>query len=122
MPRSRRAREILGDERLVLPGQQVLLDTDAERARATARATALHVANYTNNLRCLGFTDADLTDPSSDRLIDALVLHGDAATIAAGLQAHVDAGADHVAVTVLGDDPLDALRAIAESVGVHTRT
>jgi probable F420-dependent oxidoreductase len=117
---TRRAREILGDDRLVLPGLQVLLDTDVDRARATARASvltpALHVANYTNNLRRLGFTDVDLTDPGSDRLIDALVLHGDAATIAAGVQAHVDAGANHVAVTALGDSPLDTLRAVARGV------
>lgn len=117
---TRRAREILGDDRLVLPGLQVLLDTDVDRARATARAgvltPALHVTNYTNNLRRLGFTDADLTDPGSDRLIDALVLHGDAATIATGVQAHVDAGANHVAVTALGDSPLDTLRAVARGV------
>jgi probable F420-dependent oxidoreductase len=117
---TRRAREILGDDRLVLPGLQVLLDTDVDQARATARASvltpALHVANYTNNLRRLGFTDADLTEPGSDRLIDALVLHGDAATIATGVQAHVDAGANHVGVTALGDTPLDTLRAVARGV------
>jgi hypothetical protein len=36
--------------RVVLPGQQVVLDTDAERARPAGRASvvtpALHVANY----------------------------------------------------------------------------
>lgn len=114
---TRRAREILGAGRLVLPGQQVLLDTDVARARATARARvltpALHVSNYNKNLRRLGFTDADLTEPGSDRLIDALVLHGDAITITTGLQAHRDAGADHVIATALADDPLDTLRAIA---------
>jgi probable F420-dependent oxidoreductase len=117
---TRRAREILGVGRLVLPGQQVVLDTSAERARATGRAAvvtpALHVANYTSNLRRLGFTDADLTGAGSDRLIDALVLHGDAAAVAAGLKAHLAAGADQVRVTALGGDPVGTLRAVAAAV------
>jgi probable F420-dependent oxidoreductase len=116
---TRLAREILGADKLVLPGQQVVLDTDVERARATGRASvatpALHITNYTNNLRRIGFTDADLTDPGSDRLIDALVLHGDATTIAAGIRAHVSAGANHVRVTALGDDPVTTLRAVADA-------
>ena len=45
--------------------------------------------------------------------IDALVLHGDADTIGRGITAHLDAGADHVAIQVLGPDPLPALRALA---------
>lgn len=117
---TRRAREILGPDKLVIPGHMVVLDTDVERARATGRAAvvtpALHVTNYTNNLRRLGFTDRDLTDPGSDRLIDALVLHGDAATIAAGLRAEVEAGASHVGVSPLGDDPIGTFRAVAEAV------
>jgi probable F420-dependent oxidoreductase len=115
---TRQAREILGEDKLVLPGQQVLLDTDADRARAAARAAVLHparhVSNYTNNLRRLGFTDADLAEPGSDRLIDALVLHGDAATVASGIKAHLNAGADHVGITALGAEPMSALRALAE--------
>jgi hypothetical protein len=77
---------------------------------------ALHVANYTSNLRRLGFTDADLTGAGSDRLIDALVLHGDAAAVAAGLKAHLAAGADQVRVTALGGDPVGTLRAVAAAV------
>jgi probable F420-dependent oxidoreductase len=117
---TRRAREILGAGRLVLPGQQVVLDPDAGRARAAGRASvvtpALHVANYTGNLRRIGFTDADLAGAGSDRLIDALVLHGDAAAIAAGLEAHLAAGADQVRVTPLGGDPVATLRAVAAAV------
>jgi probable F420-dependent oxidoreductase len=117
---TRRAREILGAGRLVLPGQQVVLDTDAGRARATSRSSvvtpALHVANYTSNLRRLGFTAADLAGTGSDRLIDALVLHGDAAAVAAGLEAHLAAGADHVRVTALGADPIGTLRAVAAAM------
>lgn len=115
----RRAREILGAAPLVLPGQMVVLDSDVERARAIGRAhaapPALHVANYTANLRRIGFTDADLTEPGSDRLIDALVLHGAPATVAAGIRVTLGAGANHVGLTVLGDDPIGTLRTIADA-------
>ena len=73
----------------------------------------LKLTNYTNNLRRYGYTDDDLSGGGSDRLIDALVLHGPTETIAAGLQAHLDAGADHVAVQVLtaaGHDPMPGYR------------
>jgi len=77
---------------------------------------ALHITNCANNLRRLGFSDRDLTDPGSDRLIDALVLHGDAATIAAGLRAELDGGANHVGLSPQGGDPIGTFRAAAEAV------
>jgi hypothetical protein len=73
----------------------------------------LGLTNYLSNLRRLGWTDADFADGGSDALIDALAVHGDAAAIARGVTAHLDAGADHVAVQVLNPDPLPALRALA---------
>ncbi|CAM3359583.1 TIGR03620 family F420-dependent LLM class oxidoreductase [Kibdelosporangium persicum] len=116
---TRRAREILGPDKLVVPGHGVLLDTDTERARATGRAGVrpmLGIANYANNLRRIGYTDQDLTDPFSDRLIDALVLHGDAAAIAAGVRVELTAGASHVGLHAMGEDPVGILRAVAEAV------
>ena len=67
----------------------------------------LGLPNYVNNLRRFGFTDDDFADNGSDRLADALVAWGDADTIRARVQAHLDAGADHVAVQVVGEDDLD---------------
>ncbi|MFD2414752.1 TIGR03620 family F420-dependent LLM class oxidoreductase [Amycolatopsis pigmentata] len=113
---TRRAREILGADKLVVPGHGVLLDTDVERARATGRAGVrpmLGVANYANNLRRIGYTDEDLADPFSDRLIDALMLHGDAAAIAAGVRAELAAGASHVGLHAAGEDPIGVLREVA---------
>jgi hypothetical protein len=49
-------------------------------------------------------------------MVDALVLHGDPTTVAAGIVAHLDAGANHVGVTALGDYPIGTLRAIADAV------
>jgi probable F420-dependent oxidoreductase len=117
---TRRARAALGAGKLVLPGHFALLDTDVERARAIARSappgTALGVANYAASLRRLGFTDEDLAGHGSDRLIDALVLHGGPGTVVAGVRAHLDAGADHVGIYPLGDDPIGTLRGVAEAV------
>jgi probable F420-dependent oxidoreductase len=114
---TRQARQLLGAGPLLAPEQKVVLDTDPERARAIGRPRVqrpyLGLSNYLANLRRLGWTDADLADGGSDRLIDALVLHGDAEAIGRGISAHLDAGADHVAIQVLGPDPLAALWALA---------
>ncbi len=117
---TREARETLGAGPLLVPEQKVVLDTDAGRARALARETArryLGLRNYVNNVKRLGFTDEDVAGSGSDALVDALIAHGDAAALAARVAAHLDAGADQVAVQVLGeDDPRPALRGIAEAL------
>jgi probable F420-dependent oxidoreductase len=99
-----RAREILGKGPLLCPEQMVLLETDPTRARDTARhAMAIYcgLPNYQNNLKWLGFEDADFADGGSDRLVDAIVAWGDEDAIRARIQAHWDAGADHVCVQAL---------------------
>jgi probable F420-dependent oxidoreductase len=114
---TRRAREVLGPDKLVIPGHGVLLDTDVERARETGRAAVrpmLGIANYAGNLRRIGYTDEDLTEPFSDRLIDALVLHGDEEAIVAGVRAELAAGADHVGLHAAGEDPIGLLRSIGK--------
>ena len=82
-------------------------------------ATYLTLPNYTNNLRRLGWGDDDLADGGSDKLVDAIVAWGDEAAIVARVQAHLDAGADHVCVQVLGRAtpprcPMEEWRALAE--------
>jgi probable F420-dependent oxidoreductase len=102
------ARKTLGDGPLLATEQMVVLDTDPSSARSTARENIsryLALPNYTNNLRGLGFTDADLASPGSDRLVDAIVAWGDPDAIAERVRAHHDAGADHVCVQVLLADP-----------------
>ena len=117
------AREALGEGPMLCPEQAVVLATDPERARAAARlhmGTYLTLPNYTNNLRRLGWTDADLDDGGSDRLVDAIVAWGDEAAIVDRVQAHLDAGADHVCIQVLGDNaaelPLPQWRALAPAL------
>jgi probable F420-dependent oxidoreductase len=120
---TRKAREILGPGVLLAPEQKAVLDLDPVRARLIGRPVVakpyLGLINYTSNLRSLGYTDADLAEGGSDRLIDALVDHGDAATVAAGLTEHLEAGADHVAVQLLtppGSDPVAGFTALAEAL------
>jgi len=96
-----RAREILGPGPLLCPEQMVLLETDAEKARRVARQNMqvyVGLPNYQNNLKWLGFEDADFEDGGSDRLVDAIVAWGDEKAIAERIQAHRDAGADHVCI------------------------
>lgn len=100
------AREVLGPDPWLLPEQAVVIESDPDAARGVARqhlalAGYLDLPNYANNLKRLGFTDADLADGGSDRLVDALVAWGDEETIVDRVQRHLEAGADHVAVQVL---------------------
>lgn len=83
----------------------VVLDDDVDRGRATARdflALYLGFPNYTNNMRRAGFTDEDLADGGSDRLLDALFAVGGTAEVMERIQAHRDAGADHVCLQMIG--------------------
>lgn len=123
---TRLARETLGAGPLLAPEQKVVLDTDPRRARELARPTAayyLERVNYRRNLQRLGWSDADVAGGGSDALIDALARHGDAQTLAAGLDEHLAAGADHVCAQVLtpggdGDEAARSagVRALAEAL------
>jgi probable F420-dependent oxidoreductase len=78
----------------------------------------LGLSNYVNNWRRLGFTDDDVRKPGSDKLIDAVVAYGTPEAIAARLNEHLEAGADHVAIQVLGGWPEDKLlTALGELAG-----
>jgi probable F420-dependent oxidoreductase len=101
------AREALGPDALLAPEQAVVFETDRSAAHEVARrfmATYLRLPNYTNNLKRLGWTDADIDGPS-DALIDAIVAWGDDDAIRRRIAAHLDAGANHVCVQVLPHQP-----------------
>ena len=102
------ARALLGPDAFLAPEQAVLLERDAATARAVARghmAMYLTLPNYVNNLKRLGFTDDDVANGGSDRLVDAIVAWGDLDAVAARVRAHHDAGADHVCLQALDPDP-----------------
>ncbi len=105
-----RARRRIGPAPLLVVEQAAVLDGEPVRARATARAFAaryLAAENYTNNLRRMGWKDEDLAHGGSDRLLDAVVVQGDAGAIVARVREHLDAGADHVCVQLRAPDPAD---------------
>jgi len=102
------ARKLLGKGPLLAPEQAAVLETDPTKAREIARthmATYLGLPNYVNNLKRLGFTDDDIANGGSDRLVDAIVVWGTVADVVKRVRAHHDAGADHVCVQVLDADP-----------------
>ena len=120
---TRDARQLLGPAAVIAPEHTVVLETDQDIARAIGRDFVadpyLKLRNYTNNLRRYGYTDDDIGGGGSDRLIDALVPHGSIDEIAAALQDHLDAGADHVAIQVLttaGRNPMAAYQQLANAL------
>jgi probable F420-dependent oxidoreductase len=118
------ARDILGDDKILAVEQKAVLTTDATAARESARRNLgvyFGLPNYVNNWKRLGFTDDDLAGGGSDRLHDALVVHGDEAAIKARVDEHRAAGADHVCVHVLptaeqAPIPMDVWRRLAPAL------
>lgn len=95
------ARRILGPGPWLAPMQRVCLTQDASIARAVGRRLLsfyLELPNYRNLWASLGYSADDMDHGGSDRLIDAMLAWGDEKTIRARVQAHLDAGADHVPI------------------------
>ncbi len=118
------AREVVGNSVFLAPEHKVVLTENAKEAREIGRRTVefyLDLTNYVNNWRRLGFTDSDVLKPGSDNLIDAVVAHGTPEQVAARLDEHHQAGADHVAIQVLGGPDgklIGALEALAGPLGL----
>jgi probable F420-dependent oxidoreductase len=120
------ARELIGNSVYLAPEHKVVLSTDTDEARAIGRQTVdfyLNLSNYLNNWKRLGFTDVDIAKPGSDKLIDAVVAHGTADDIAKRLGEHLEAGADHVTIQVLGgwDKLLPTLTQLAGPLGLTSK-
>jgi probable F420-dependent oxidoreductase len=116
-----KARERMGRSVFLAPEHKVVLTTDADEARRIGRETVEHylgLSNYVNNWLRLGFSEDDVRKPGSDRLVDAVVAYGTPEAIAARLNEHLEAGADHVAIQVLGGwTPQTLLPALSELAG-----
>jgi probable F420-dependent oxidoreductase len=101
------ARELLGPDKLLVPEQAVVFETDSTRARDIGRRHIrryLTLRSYTDNLLRSGFTTDDLERDGSDHLVDALVAWGDENAIAERLAQHRQAGANHICAQVLDAD------------------
>lgn len=122
---TRVTREILGPDKWIVSEQAVVVGGDADEQLRFAHAhldTYSGLPNYRNSWLRQGFDESDLVRGGSDRLARALVGMGSVDDAAASVRAHLDAGADHVVVQVLGDnptaDPRPALRTLAEALGL----
>jgi probable F420-dependent oxidoreductase len=117
------ARTIVGPGAILAPEQMVVLETDRTRALEVARkgmAVYLRAPNYVNNLQRFGFTEVDVAEGGSERLVDAIVASGDVNAAADRVRAHFEAGASHVCVQVLQDQftevPEAAWRDLADAL------
>jgi probable F420-dependent oxidoreductase len=102
------ARGLLGTGPLLAPYQAVSLERDPAKARAAGRgflAPFFGMGAYRRSLLAQGFTETDLADGGSDRLVDSVLAWGDADVIGERVAAHLQAGADHVCLHVLTDGP-----------------
>jgi probable F420-dependent oxidoreductase len=116
------AREAIGAGKLLAVEQMVVLETDPSKAREIARKHMkiyLGLPNYAKNLVRLGYDESEIED-ASDRVVDAIVAWGTIDDLVARVDAHRDAGADHVCVQVLLDDtdriPLEEWRILGEAL------
>src|SRR4029078_6402573 len=106
-----RARSVLGDEPVLAVELGALLGADDATARAWVRAGTTHyleLPNYANNWRRLGFDDADVSDGGSDRLLESAFAWARSKQLTERVREHLDAGADHVCVQVVGAPDGDA--------------
>jgi len=115
------ARSVLGPSPLLLPEARVTLESDAARAREVLRpgmTMYFPLQNYRRNLLRLGYAEEWLS-VENDAAIDEIATWGDAAAVRAGLDAHLEAGADHVLAQLVvpeGADPLAELRRLAQAL------
>ncbi len=119
---SAEARKVLGPDKLLAVSHLVVLESDAEKARAIARDTIgffPRIPSYAASLERQGFTAEDQA-ALPDHMVDALAAWGTPADIKAKLTEHLDAGADHVAVNVItgvtGPQPIEQWRALAPTL------
>ena len=96
-----------------------VLETDATEARQAARAYLapyLRTPTYQATWALQGDDESDWEKPASDRLVDAMVAWGDAATLHTRIGELVTAGADHVAIIPLGGDGTTENLAVLEAL------
>jgi probable F420-dependent oxidoreductase len=92
------AREVLGPDKLLVVGLSVVGDFNADLAKTTARQTVssrLSEPSYAARIAGVGYSAQEIAEVS-DRLVDAIVAHGDPGAIAVKVREHLLAGADHV--------------------------
>ena len=107
------ARERLGPDAVLAVEQAVVLTEDEAEFRRRAHAHLniyTGLPNYRNNWLRLGFDESDMGRGGSERLADALVGWGDEERALRLVREHLEAGASHVCIQVLGPEAAVAPR------------
>jgi probable F420-dependent oxidoreductase len=97
-------RATIGPDKWICAEQAVMLETDAAKARAAARAymaVYLQIPHYRNTLQAVGLGEGDFAEGGSDRLVDAIVAWGNRDKLRERIEAHYQAGATHVCILPL---------------------
>jgi probable F420-dependent oxidoreductase len=113
------ARAAVGDK-FVGVEQAVVLGQSREEFLRRAHAhleVYTGLPNYRNSWARLGFDESDFGRGGSERLCDALVVHGDEQRILERVNEHRAAGANHVCLQVLGAELVDVPLAEWERLG-----
>jgi probable F420-dependent oxidoreductase len=108
---TRFVRAAIGPDAIVAQELTVVLGDDEDDCRRRARADLagyLALPNYVNAWRRLGYGDDDLGNGGSDRLVDALYAFAGLDRIAGRIAEYRAAGADHVCLRVVVDNPLES--------------
>ena len=117
-----RTRELIGSDAWIVSEVGIAVGDDAETQLRNAHKH-LHVydgfENYYASWRRQGFDDSDFVPGGSNRLAQALIGMGDPSTAVAKATDHLDAGADHVVIQIVGDlaaDPRPGLAVLANTL------
>jgi probable F420-dependent oxidoreductase len=112
------ARARLGDETALAVEQLVVMEGDPATARETARNGSLgflgRAPQYRASFARMGFGEGEI-DALGDRLVDGLVAWGEPDRVAERVGELFAAGADHVAISVVGG-PDESWQLLAEAL------
>jgi probable F420-dependent oxidoreductase len=107
------ARARIGSEGFLAPEQRLVITGDPNAGMEVARTQIsryLTIANYRKSLLAMGYSSADLEGGGSDGLISDLAAIGGPVEAVERVEAHLTAGADHVAIQVFGSSEEERLR------------
>ncbi|MGA2410830.1 MAG: TIGR03620 family F420-dependent LLM class oxidoreductase [Candidatus Binataceae bacterium] len=102
-----RMRAQIGPSKWLLAQQMVMLETDASKARTAVREFMRFYFNappYRRNFQLMGFEESDLRGGGSDLLIDSIIAWGSERSLRERIDAHYQAGANHVYLIPLSAD------------------
>jgi probable F420-dependent oxidoreductase len=105
---TRAARDVLGPDAFLAVSVNIVVAPDRAAARAAGDSLTSHYLAYDDhrrNIQRLGFRDDEMQGTGSDRVFDAMIIWGTPDEVASKVREHFDAGASHVYIRLLSDEP-----------------